>query len=30
MSEMENVLLSVGASLVMAYLVIAFIRPEWF
>jgi hypothetical protein len=29
-SSMENVLLSVGASVVMLYLVIALIRPEWF
>jgi K+-transporting ATPase KdpF subunit len=29
-SEMENVLLSIGASVVMVYLVVALIRPEWF
>jgi hypothetical protein len=29
-SEMENVILSVGASLVMLYLIIALVRPEWF
>jgi len=26
----ENVILSIGASLVMLYLVFALIRPEWF
>jgi hypothetical protein len=29
-SGMENVILSIGASLVMLYLVFALIRPEWF
>jgi K+-transporting ATPase KdpF subunit len=29
-SEMENVILSVGASIVMIYLIIALIRPERF
>jgi hypothetical protein len=29
-TEMENVLLSIGASVVMVYLIIALIRPEWF
>jgi hypothetical protein len=28
--EMENVLLSIGASAVMLYLIFALIRPEWF
>jgi len=28
--EMENIVLSVGASLVMLYLIIALVRPEWF
>jgi hypothetical protein len=28
--EMENVILSVGASVVMLYLIIALVRPEWF
>jgi hypothetical protein len=28
--EMENVVLSIGASVVMLYLIIALIRPEWF
>jgi hypothetical protein len=28
--EMENVLLSIGASVVMLYLIFALIRPEWF
>jgi len=27
---MENILLSIGASVVMIYLIIALIRPEWF
>jgi len=27
---MENVILSIGASLVMLYLIVALIRPEWF
>ena len=29
-SGMENVILSIGASIVMLYLIIALIRPEWF
>jgi len=29
-SGMENVILSIGASVVMLYLIIALIRPEWF
>jgi hypothetical protein len=29
-SRMENVILSIGASIVMIYLIIALIRPEWF
>jgi hypothetical protein len=29
-SGMENVILSIGASLVMLYLILALIRPEWF
>jgi hypothetical protein len=28
--DMENVVLSVGASIVMLYLIVALIRPEWF
>jgi hypothetical protein len=28
--EMENVILSIGASVVMLYLIIALVRPEWF
>jgi K+-transporting ATPase KdpF subunit len=28
--NVENVLLSVGASVVMVYLIVALIRPEWF
>jgi len=27
---MENVILSIGASVVMLYLIFALIRPEWF
>jgi len=27
---MENVLLSIGASALMLYLIFALIRPEWF
>ncbi len=30
MSQVENVVLSIGASVVMLYLIIALIRPEWF
>jgi hypothetical protein len=28
--RMENVLLSIGASVVMLYLIVALVRPEWF
>jgi hypothetical protein len=28
--EMENIVLSAGAAIVMVYLLIALIRPEWF
>jgi hypothetical protein len=29
-SQVENVVLSIGASVIMLYLIIALIRPEWF
>jgi hypothetical protein len=29
-SQVENVVLSIGASVVMLYLIVALIRPEWF
>jgi hypothetical protein len=29
-SQVENVVLSIGASIVMLYLIVALIRPEWF
>jgi hypothetical protein len=28
--RMENVILSIGAGIVMLYLIVALIRPEWF
>ena len=30
MSDTENVILSVGAIIIMLYLIVALIRPEWF